>query len=124
MAVRIVHTDCMRQYHNLVRIISEVVDAVVYWPYAAWPQASPGLYDSDEEHMFYMNKMMKTEADTEAYCDQWVNSWHSHEEYMALIGEDKIEKISRTATAFLMNPYRKWIRSDAEIGDLQMAARR
>ena len=66
-----------------------------------------------------MNKMMKTEADTEAYCDQWVKNWNSHEEYMALIGDEKIEKISKTATAFLMDPYRKWIRSDDEIRELQ-----
>ena len=95
VADQIVDTDCMRQYPNLVRIIAEVVDAVVYWPYAAWPQASPGLYDSDEEHMFYMNKMMKTEADTKKFCNQWVKSWNSHEEYMALIGKEKIEKISK-----------------------------
>ena len=99
-------------------ILATIVFMVVYWPYAAWPQASPGLYDSDEEHMFYMNKMLKTEADTKKFCDAWVNSWNSHEEYMALIGQDKIEKISQTATAFLMDPYRKWIRGDAEIKEL------
>ena len=119
VADRIVHTDCMRQYPNLVRIISEIVDAVVYWPYASWPQASCGLYDSDEAHMFYMNKMMKTEADTKAFCDKWVDGWNTHEEYMALIGDEQIEAISQTATAFLMDPYRKWLRSDEEIRELQ-----
>ena len=63
---------CMRQFPNLVRIISEVVDAVVYWPFAAWPQASCGLYDSDEEHMFFMNRMLKTEEDTEDFIAQFV----------------------------------------------------
>lgn len=119
VADRIVHTDCMRQYPNLVRIIAEVVDAVVYWPFASWPQASCGLYDSDETHMFYMNKMMKTEADTRTFCSEWVESWHTHSEYMALIGEAKVKEISQTATAFLMDPYRKWLRSDAEIRELQ-----
>ena len=70
-----------------------------------------------------MNKMMKTEADTAEYCDKWVNNWSSHEEYMALIGKDKIEKISQTATEFLMDPYRRWIRSDAEIRELQDKAK-
>ncbi|MGM0655630.1 MAG: CoA transferase subunit A [Thermodesulfobacteriota bacterium] len=123
VADKIVHTDCIRQYPNLVRIISEVVDAVVYWPYVSWPQASPGLYDSDEEHMFYMNKMMKTQEDTDEYCAKWVHNWDSHEEYMALIGKEKIEKISQTETAFLMDPYRKWILSDAEIRELQDRAK-
>lgn len=123
VADQIVHTDCMRQYPNLVRICAEVVDAVVYWPYAAWPQASCGLYDSDEEHMFYMNKMMKTEHDTGDFCNQWVNSWNTHEAYMNCIGREKIKKISNTATAFLMDPYRKWIMSDAEINELKSRAK-
>ncbi len=35
VADEIVHTDCMRQFPNLVRIPDIVVDAVVYWPFAA-----------------------------------------------------------------------------------------
>ena len=120
----IVDTGCMRQYPNLVRIIAEVVDAVVYWPYAAWPQASCGVYDSDEEHMFYMNKMMKTEEDTKEFCDAWVLSYTSNEEYQALIGKEKLGKITNTATAFLMDPYRKWIKSDAEVKELLDRAER
>lgn len=123
VADKIVDTDCIRQYPNLVRIIAEVVDAVVYWPYASWPQASCGLYDSDEEHMYYMNKMMKTEEDTEEFCKQWVFSYETNKQYRALIGEEKIEKISSTATAFLMDPYRKWIKSDAEVQELTDKAR-
>jgi len=123
IADRIVDTDCMRQYPNLVRIIGEVVDAVVYWPFASYPQASCGLYDSDEEQMFYMNKMMKTEEGTEAFCKKWVHSWSTREEYQALIGKEKISKITETATAFLLNPYRKWIKSDAEVEELEKNAR-
>ncbi len=123
VADRIVDTDCMRQYPNLVRIIGEVVDAVVYWPFASYPQASCGLYDSDEEQMFYMNKMMKTEADTETFCQTWVHGWHTREEYQALIGREKIDKITDTATAFLLDPYRKWIKTDAEVEELEKDAR-
>jgi glutaconate CoA-transferase subunit A len=123
IADRIVDTDCMRQYPNLVRIIGEVVDAVVYWPFASYPQASCGLYDSDEEQMFYMNKMMKTEEDTEEFCKTWVHGWDTREEYQALIGREKISKITDTATAFLMDPYRKWIKSDAEVEELEKDAR-
>jgi glutaconate CoA-transferase subunit A len=123
IADRIVDTDCMRQYPNLVRIIGEVVDAVVYWPFASYPQASCGLYDSDEEQMFYMNKMMKTEEDTEGFCKTWVHGWETRQEYQALIGREKIDKITDTATAFLMDPYRKWIKSDAEVEELEKDAR-
>jgi len=123
IADRIVDTACMRQYPNLVRIISEVVDAVVYWPFASYPQASCGLYDSDEEQMYAMNRMLKTDADTEEFCRKWVHGWNNREEYQALIGKDKIEKITDTATAFLLDPYRKWIKSDADVAQLENDAR-
>lgn len=122
VADKIVDTDCMRQYPNLVRIIAEVVEAVVYWPFCSWPQASCGLYDSDEEHMFMMNQAMKTAEETEDYCRKWVYSYSSREEYLDLIGFDKIEKISATETAFLMDPYRQWIKTDAEIRELEERA--
>ncbi len=118
VADQIVDTGCMRQYPNLVRIIAEVVDAVVYWPLCSWPQASCGLYDSDEEHMFMMNKAMKTAEETENYCNKWVHSYRTPQEYLDLIGREKIEMISATETAFLMDPYRKWLKSEAEISEL------
>jgi len=114
----IVDTDCMRQYPNLVRIPDVVVDAVIYWPLGVWPQCSTGVYDSDEEHMFYMNKMLKEETTTQEYVDKFVNSYSTVEEYLEVIGKDKIEKLTNTATAFLMEPYRKWIKSDADIKEL------
>ena len=118
VADQIVDTDCMRQYPNLVRIIAEVVDAVVYWPMCSWPQASCGLYDSDEEHMFMMNKAMKTAEETLKYCKEWVHAYSTPQEYLDLIGRDKLEMISATETAFLMDPYRKWIKSEAQIKEL------
>jgi len=118
----IVDTDCMRQYPNLVRIPGEVVDAVVYWPLGVWPQCSTGVYDSDEEHMFYMNKCLATPEGTEEYLQKYVYSYNTREEYLAMIGKEKIEKLTNTPTAFLMDPYRKWIKSDEEIAELEKAA--
>lgn len=114
----IVDTDCMRQYPNLVRIPDVVVDAVVYWPFGVWPQCSTGVYDSDEEHMYMMNQMLKDDAGTQEYYEAYVDSYKTVEEYLAVIGKDKIDKLSSTPTAFLMDPYRKWIKSDAEIMEL------
>ncbi len=123
IADHIVDTDCMRQYPNLVRIIAEVVDAVVWWPFCSWPQASCGVYDSDEEHMFYMNKMMKTPEDTEEYCRRWVFSYQDRQGYLDMLGKERIERITSTATAFLMDPYRKWIKSEAEVRELEDKAK-
>lgn len=111
----IVDTDCIRQFPNLVRIPDLVVDAVVYWPLGAYPACSTGVYDSDEEHFVYMNKMLKTEEGTEEYIEKYVKSYNTYEEFQAVIGKEKIDKITNTATAFLMDPYKKWIKSDADI---------
>jgi glutaconate CoA-transferase subunit A len=114
----IVDTDCMRQFPNLVRIPDLVVAAVVYWPVGVWPACSTGVYDSDEEHFFLMNKMLKTEEGTQEYIEKYVRSYSAPEEYLSMIGPEKIKELTGTATAFLMDPYRKWIRSDAEIKQL------
>ncbi len=114
----IVDTDCMRQFPNLVRIPDLVVDAVVYWPMGVWPACSTGVYDSDEEHMFYMNKMLKTEEGTVEYIDKYVKSYSTPEEFLNVIGKEKVDQLSKSATNFLVDPYRKWIKSDAEIKEL------
>jgi glutaconate CoA-transferase, subunit A len=114
----IVDTDCMRQYPNLVRIPDILVEAVIPWQLGAWPQCSVGVYDSDEENMFAMNKMLATEEGTEEYKKKYIESWGNHEEFLAVIGKEKIEKVTNTVTSHLMDPYRQWIKSDQEIKKL------
>ena len=111
----LVDSDCMRQYPNLVRIPDLLVEAVIPWQLGAWPQCSVGVYDSDQEHMFAMNKMLSTAEGTEEFLQKYVHSWHTHEEYLALIGKEKIDRIMNNATTHLMDPYRKWIKSAEEI---------
>jgi glutaconate CoA-transferase, subunit A len=110
----IVDSACIHQYPNLVRIPDVVVDAVVYWPLGTWPQCSTGLYDSDEEHMFYMNRALDNARGYEEYRRLYIDSYETIEEYLALIGVEKIEELSQTPTAFLMDPYRKWVTMGAE----------
>jgi len=115
IADHIVDTDCMRQYPNLVRIPGLIVDAVVWWPYSAWPQGSPGVHDIDEEHMRLMNQWLGSEEGTTRYLEQFVNSYDSLDDYLALIGPERIEKLNDSSTAFLLDPYRQWIKSPAEV---------
>jgi glutaconate CoA-transferase, subunit A len=114
----IVDTDCMRQYPNLVRIPDLLVEAVIPWQLGAWPQCSVGVYDSDEENMVLMNKMLGTEQGTQEFIKQFIDSWHTEEEFLAMIGEEKIKKITNNATTHLMDPYRKWVKSSSEIKEL------
>lgn len=118
IADAIVDTACMRQYPNLVRIPDIIVEAVVYCPFAAWPQASPGLYDIDEEHMKLMNKALATEAGTADYVRDYVQAYDDLDGYLDLIGRDKIEQLSHGVTSFLLDPYRQWIKTPAEIAAL------
>jgi glutaconate CoA-transferase subunit A len=115
IADAIVDTACMRQFPNLVRIPDIIVEAVVYWPFAAWPQSSPGFYDVDEAHMNAMNKALATPAGTDAYIRQYVAGYDDLDSYLAMIGRDTIERLSRTGTAFLLDPFRKWIKTPEEV---------
>ena len=114
----IVDTDCMRQYPNLVRIPDVVVDAVVYWPMGAWPACSTGVYDSDEKEMFAMNAAMKTDEGYEEYRKKYVDSYTTVDEYLDVIGRDNVAQLCTNPTTHLMDPYRKWIKTDAEIKQL------
>jgi len=111
----IVDTDCMRQYPNLVRIPDLLVEAVIPWQLGAWPQCSVGVYDSDSEHMMDMNKLLGTPEGTEEFRKKYIDGWRTHDEYMDIIGKDKMERIMTNATTHLMDPYRQWIKSGGEI---------
>ncbi|ENO85931.1 CoA transferase subunit A [Thauera linaloolentis] len=115
IADAIVDTACMRQFPNLVRIPDIIVEAVVYWPFAAWPQSSPGFYDVDEAHMKAMNKALATPEGTEAYIGRYVDGYTDLDGYLDMIGRDTIEQLSRTGTAFLLDPFRQWIKTPEEV---------
>jgi len=110
VADAIVDTACMRQYPNLVRIPEIVVEAVVYCPFAAWPQGSPGMYEIDEEHMKSMNKALATDEGTEAYLRNYVHSYGEDiDNYLDLIGRETMARLTQGPTSFLVDPYRQWI---------------
>lgn len=118
LADAIVDTDCMRQFPNLVRIPDLLVEAVVYWPLAAWPQASPGLYDIDETHMRHMNQALASPEGTAAYLRDYVLGYHDLDSYLDMIGRDTVARLQATDTGFLLDPYRRWLLSPADIAAL------
>jgi glutaconate CoA-transferase, subunit A len=109
VADAIVDRACIRQFPNLVRIPDIIVEAVVYSPFAAWPQSSPGMYDADEEHMIFMNKALGGEQTTLDYIRDYVTGSGDIETYLDLIGRDRREALSASGTSFLLDPYRQWI---------------
>jgi glutaconate CoA-transferase subunit A len=122
VADAIVHTDCMRQFPNLVRIPDIVVEAVVHWPFAAWPQSSPGMYDIDEEHMKLMNEAFATADGTAAHIRDYVEGYRDLDGYLDMIGRTRCAALQASSTSFLLDPYRKWMMSADEIARLQAAS--
>jgi glutaconate CoA-transferase subunit A len=118
VADHIVSEGLARQYPNLIRIPDIVVDAVVHAPFAAWPQCSPGLYDSDEEHMKLMIAALKTEEGYEEYKKKFVDPVQTPADLLKIIGAEKIEALTHGPTRFLADPFRKWILSDEEVAAL------
>lgn len=119
VADHIVDTDCMRQYPNLVRIPGLIVDAVVWWPFSAWPAASPGVHDVDEAHMKLMNDWLGSEEGTFRYIDRYIFAWQNVDSYLDLIGRDNIARLEDSPTRFLLDPYRPYILDRERIEQLQ-----
>lgn len=119
VADHIVSPALARQFPNLIRIPDLVVDAVVHAPFAAWPQSSPGLYDSDEAHMKLLNEALKTEAGYLDYKQRFIDPVETPEDLLHIIGEEKIENLTRGPTAFLADPFRKWILSPAAVSEIR-----
>ncbi|PKU22126.1 CoA transferase subunit A [Telmatospirillum siberiense] len=115
IADALVDTACMRQFPNLVRIPDIIVEAVVHWPFAAWPQSSPGMYDADEEHMVAMNKALATEEGTAAYIRDYIDGVTDIPAYLDRIGRDKVEHLRRSSTSFLLDPFRQWLLAAEEV---------
>lgn len=122
IADHIVDTGCMRQYPNLVRIPGLIVEAVVWWPYSAWPQASPGVHDIDEAHMRLMNQWLATEEGTARYLQEFVHSYTDLDSYLDLIGRATLEKLNDGPTNFLLDPYRTWIQPRSAVEALLTTA--
>lgn len=108
VADHIVDTELCRHYPNLVAIPGVGVSAVVPWYLGAWPCNSPGLYGEDLEHMNYFIKNSRGQA-LRQYLDKYVYSWETYEDYLALIGQEKIAALENNPSNVLAEPFRQWI---------------
>jgi glutaconate CoA-transferase subunit A len=81
------------------------------------------MYDVDEEHMRYMNAALATCAGTRDYLSDFVERYRDVDSYLDMIGRDRLAELSKTATAFLLDPYRRWIMPAAQIAQLQSDAK-
>ena len=75
------------------------------------------MYDVDEEHMKFMNKALGTEQGTADYIRDFVTAFKDIDGYLDMIGRDKVAALQDSSTSFLLDPYRKWILSSAQIAE-------
>ncbi|MCX8014945.1 MAG: CoA transferase subunit A, partial [candidate division WOR-3 bacterium] len=94
-AEEIVDTEEIRKYPEHTIIPYFLVDAVVHAPFGSHPGEMCYRYWRDEEHLKQFLEDSKDEAKTKAYLDKYVYGVKNHEEYLNLIGYDRLKKLQQ-----------------------------
>ena len=69
------------------------VDAVVHVPYGAHPTACYGFYDYDAQYLNAYRALASDDVQFAVYLDEYVRGVGGHEEYLARVGPDALERI-------------------------------
>lgn len=70
-----------------------LVDAVVHAPFGSHPGEMNGVYERDEEHIKTYFEDSKDPEKTKAYLDKWIYGVKNHEEYLAMVGEERLNQL-------------------------------
>jgi acyl CoA:acetate/3-ketoacid CoA transferase alpha subunit len=89
-AEEIVDTEEIRRYPERTIIPYYLVDAVVHAPFGSYPGEMVYMYGRDEEQLREWVESFQTEEGTQAYLQKYVYSVANHEEYLALIGQERL----------------------------------
>ncbi len=92
-AEEIVSTDVIRARPDRTAIPYYLVDAVVHAPYASHPGEMCYVHRRDEEMIKEWVQAMKTPEGAQAYLQKYVYGPKSHEEYMDLVGRERLESL-------------------------------
>ena len=93
----IVPNDEIRRYPDRTIIPYYLVDAVVHAPFGAHPGEMCYVYERDEELIKEWVNASKTPEDTAKYLDKYVYGPKGHEEYMKLIGHERLAHVKAIA---------------------------
>ena len=89
----IVPTEEIRQYPDHTIIPYYLVDAVVHAPFGSHPGEMAYAYERDDEIYCEWIEQSKTAQGAQAYLDKYVYGVKSHDEYLQLIGKEKLDKL-------------------------------
>ncbi len=92
-AEEIVETDEIRKNPDRTVIPYYQVDAVVHAPFGSHPGEMSGMYERDEEHIKSYFTESKDPEKTQEYLKKWVYDLKSHDEYLDLVGRDRLESL-------------------------------
>ena len=92
-AEEIVDSEEIRRYPDQTIIPYYLVDAVVHAPYGSHPGEMAYCYARDEEQLREWVTASKTEDGTQAYLQKYVYDLRDHQEYLALIGAVRLERL-------------------------------
>ncbi len=91
-AEEIVDTADIRRYPDHTMIPYYLVDAVVHAPFGSFPGEMPYLYGRDEELLREWVAASKTDEGSQAYLDKYVHNLQTHQDYLDLIGKERLDK--------------------------------
>lgn len=89
----IVDNEEIRQAPDRTIIPYYLVDAVVHAPFGSHPGEMNGVYDRDEAHIKAYFEDSKDPEKTRDYLDKWIYGVSDHEEYMELVGKERLERL-------------------------------
>jgi glutaconate CoA-transferase subunit A len=90
---KIVPTEEIRRQPDRTNIPYYLVDAVVEAPYGSHPGEMCYVYERDEEQIKEWVDASKDVERTKAYLDKYIYGVKDHQEYLALIGEARMQQL-------------------------------
>lgn len=96
-AEEIVDTEEIRRYPDRTIIPYYLVDAVVHAPFGSHPGEMVYMYERDEEQLREWVKASETEEGTKEYLDRYVYGVANHQEYLELVGWERLEALRAAA---------------------------
>jgi acyl CoA:acetate/3-ketoacid CoA transferase alpha subunit len=92
-AEEIVDSEEVRRHPDRTVIPYYLVDAVVHAPFGSHPGEMVYYYARDERQLREWVEASKTEEGTRAYLDKYVYGVANHQEYLELIGQERLEEL-------------------------------
>ncbi|MCS7197102.1 MAG: CoA transferase subunit A [Candidatus Bipolaricaulota bacterium] len=91
----LIPTEEIQRYPERTIIPWFLVDAVVVAPFGSHPGEMCYRYERDQEHLLEFLKAAETEETTQQYLQKYVYGPRNHQEYLDLIGRDRLEALQR-----------------------------